>query len=155
MKKKSSPRNAFFPPYAINEVQMRNYLVLVRWILPSKPVAYIHSFQKTFVIAVTVSITSRLLGNQAPSTGALDRPWSHGIFQGIRSYCVDWHGCGRYILPCRIFYMVNGKEMDERWSFLNWQHKLPPIAESYNRKWMTENSASIFLKKKKTALVHF
>lgn len=137
--KKTSPRNAYFPPQTINEVQTRNCLYLVRWIPPSEPVAYIHSSQRPFVI---VSIVSRLLGNKGPSTMSSRPTVEAQVFKAILGFL------SYQILLCGLTWIwrvcltmkntLHGKwkrNKSEKPSFLKWEHILPPIAESCNKNW--------------------
>lgn len=85
-KKAPSPRNAYFPPFTINEVQTRSCLYLVTGMPPSKPVAYIHCSQRPFVIAVSVSSIPRLLDNQGPSTMRSRRTVESQIVKAILGF---------------------------------------------------------------------
>lgn len=73
---KTSPINAYFPLHTINEVQTRNCLCSVKLIPPSEPVAYRTPSQRPFIVAVTISIISRLSGN-------------NGVFMMISKYAME------------------------------------------------------------------
>lgn len=121
----------YFPLHTINEVQTRNCLCLVKWIPPSKPVAYRNFSQRPFVIAVTVSIISRLSGNNSAFMMISRCAVESQIFKalpGFLSHQILLHGLygsEGYTLSCK--YMINRKEIDQRnYFFLHWLHKLPP-----------------------------